>query len=626
MHMLAFSQKQKMGMFLIILTLGFVVLALFTSSRLNGMSQQYQRSSEVSQGSVSILQLQSDILTLASEIKSMSNSDVTSAKQSLEHITTSVVTDTAFLHDVGLEDSAQQLSDSVVQYQQAVSPWLALKSELGFSVEEGKLGELKSLASIIEKKITETGMVTINSDFQAMIKAQQNYLLQPSENNLKLFNRAMGTFVNMSNSYAMLDLYQKEVDQFKKTFLRVNELSEQVKQAERVLLATEVKMKDVVSGVGEQLKSMSQTFRETANADANQTVWSVLLACGILALFSIATFTLIGMTQARSLNQTTQIMKSVSTGDLAQRVPVGNNHNDEFTQLAQTINTSCENLGALVHEVQESSQALSTNASELNLGLDRLAVNQSDVLGQTQLLASATEEVSVTTQEVSNSLEFVAEVSRASTQAAEEGAQIIGSAIQSIEDIGRILESASQHIGQLEEASSKIDTVMDIINGIAEQTNLLALNAAIEAARAGEQGRGFAVVADEVRSLAVRTVDAVEDISGTIEKMKRESAEVIQYIGQSEQSMAKGRERGHSAMQAMSQITEKADDAAQRTEVIFDSIKELATTSQSMADNMTQISAAMQELEENNGQLKAISEWVNQRSISLSQDCQKFTV
>lgn len=626
MHMLALSQRQKMGLFLVILTLGFVVLALFTSSRLNGMSQQYQRSSEVAQGSVSILQLQSDILTLASELKSMSNSDVANAKQSLEQITANVGNDIAFLSEVGLGDSATQLSDSVSQYQQAVLPWFDLKGELGFSVEEGKLGELKSLASIIENKINETGMVTINSDFQAMIKAQQNYLLQPSDNNLKLFNRALGTFVNMSNSYAMLDLYQKEVDQFKQTFLRVNELSEQVKQAESTLLATEERMKEVVSGVGEQLKSMSQTYRETANADASQTVWSVLLACGILALFSIASFIVIGISQTRSLNQTTQVMKAVSIGDLSQRMTVGDNNKDEFTQLAQTINASCENLGSLVHEVQDSSHALSANASELNEGLDRLAFSQSEVLGQTQLLASATEEVSATTQEVSNSLEFVAEVSRASTQAAAEGSKIIGSAIQSIEDIGHILESASQHITQLEEASSKIDTVMDIINSIAEQTNLLALNAAIEAARAGEQGRGFAVVADEVRSLAVRTVTAVEDISGTIEKMKHESAEVIQYIGQSEKSMEMGRERGHSAMQAMTQITEKADDAAQKTEVIFDSIKELATTSQSMADNMTQISAAMQELEENNGQLKAISELVNQRSTSLSQDCQKFTV
>jgi methyl-accepting chemotaxis protein len=167
---------------------------------------------------------------------------------------------------------------------------------------------------------------------------------------------------------------------------------------------------------------------------------------------------------------------------------------------------------------------------------------------------------------------------------------------------------------------------MEIINGIAEQTNLLALNAAIEAARAGEQGRGFAVVADEVRNLAVRTVDAVGEISGTIETMKKESAEVIQYIGQSESSIHAGQEKGHEAMTALNQITEKADDAAHQTEVIFASIRELATTSQSMANNMIEISSAMKELEHNNEQLRQTSQLVDQRSSSLNSDCGRFNI
>lgn len=232
----------------------------------------------------------------------------------------------------------------------------------------------------------------------------------------------------------------------------------------------------------------------------------------------------------------------------------------------------------------------------------------------------------MTTQEVSNSLEFVSEISRSSTESAEKGAQIIGAAIGSLEEVSTILTSAAGHIQQLEEASSKVDSVMDIINGIAEQTNLLALNAAIEAARAGEQGRGFAVVADEVRSLAVRTVDAVAEISETIDTMKKESSEVIQYIGQSETSMRTGQEKGHEAMQALRTITEKADEASHQTDVIFASIKELATTSQSMADSMTQISSAMKELEENNEQLRSISQVVEQRAGSLNSDCQRFTI
>ncbi|MCO7021616.1 methyl-accepting chemotaxis protein, partial [Vibrio paracholerae] len=129
----------------------------------------------------------------------------------------------------------------------AITPWLSIKQELGFSIDEAKLGRLKLLAGTIEKKIAETGMVTLNSDFQAMIKTQQNYLLQPTAENLKKFNRAMASFENMSNVYAMLDLYEKEIGEFKKTFVRVSELSQQLNDAEYKLLNTEEAMKSLIS-------------------------------------------------------------------------------------------------------------------------------------------------------------------------------------------------------------------------------------------------------------------------------------------------------------------------------------------------------------------------------------------
>ena len=626
MDMLALSQKQKVTLFLLVLTIGFASLAFFTSDRLSQMKSHYHSSAEIADGSLSIYQTQSHILALGGELDSMTGAKVSATLARIDDIVVSIGKDSKFLSQVGLVSQAEQLTQSVLDFKDAVSPWLSMKQELGFNIDEGKLGQLKQLAAIIEQKIAETGMVTLNSDFQAMVKAQQNYLLQPTEQNLKLFNRAMGAFESMSNVYAMLDLYEKEIEQYKETFVSVSELSKQLTAIEQQVNTTKVNMTQLIGSITSELGGISARYQSVAENTSQQTLWSILVACVILAVFTITISALQNASLSRSLNRTKEILYSLSTGDLSQRMVQSRNPNDEFNQLATSINQGCENLGELVSGVQNSSLALSSNAAELNQGLDRLAHNQSEVLGQTQLLASATEEVSVTTQEVSNSLEFVAEISRSSTHAAEEGAKVIGSAISSLEEVGSIMTSAAGHINQLEEASSKVDSVMDIINGIAEQTNLLALNAAIEAARAGEQGRGFAVVADEVRSLAVRTVDAVSEISGTIDTMKKESAEVIQYIGQSESSMKTGRERGQQAMDALKLITEKADEASHQTEVIFTSIKELATTSQSMADNMTQISSAMKELEENNEQLRNVSGVVEQRSDSLNQDCQKFTI
>ncbi len=626
MDVLKLSQKQKITLFIIVLCIGFVSLGLYTALSLTGMGTQYKQSSNITSGALAMQSTQAELLSLASEKESLTADQVSQAKDKLNRLMEHVQTDVQFLQQLNLNDESQQLQQVTSQFNQSLLPWMDLKSELGFNVEEGKLGELKTLATTIETKIAETGMVTINSDFQAMVKAQQNYLLQPSEQNLKLFNRAMASFVNMSKSYSMLDLYEKEVGKFKETFLRVSELSQMVNEQQAQLVTSESQAKSLIEMLSKQIESISETYQMQAEKAGTQTQWSVLVACAVLAVITISIFIMLSVSLTRSLTQTKAVMDRLSQGDLSQRMPISNNPNDEFNQLALAINQSCEHLGELVKAVQERSEALSGDAAQLNSGVDDLVNGQSDVLGQTQLLASATEEVSVTTHEVSNSLAFVSNVSKSSTEAAENGSKIIAAAIGSLEDVGKILSSATGNIQQLEEASTKVDSVMDIINSIAEQTNLLALNAAIEAARAGEQGRGFAVVADEVRSLAVRTVNAVTEISSTIETMKKESAEVIQKFGQSEQTMRIGQERGHEAMEALTQITDKAGEAAHQTEIIVSSIKELATTSQSMADSMTQISVAMKELEGNNEQLRSISRVVDQRSSELNSDCQRFSI
>ncbi|EHK9015335.1 methyl-accepting chemotaxis protein [Vibrio vulnificus] len=626
MDMLALSQKRKIQLFLSILTLGFVALAAYTSNQLTSLTDQYSQSSRVSTGAGQIAQTQVELLQLTGKLGQLTATQVNAIQADVTHLEQNVRQAGETLVQFDLNTQADNMQQAVNALAKSLAPWLRVKSELGFNVDEGKLGQLKDLAKVIEQKIEETGMVTINSDFQAMIKTQQNYLLQPNEQNMKLFNRAMAMFVNVSNSYGMLDIYEKEIEEFKQTFIRVSELSQQLGALEQQLKNNQREAINLIQQASEQLNAVADDQQQRAASSASETQWSVLIALAALAVFTIVIFLSISVSLTRSLDRISQVIKAVSNGDLSRRLTLSSNANDEFNQLSQSVNESCENLGKLVSEVQESSHSLAGHAGELRVGLDKFAHHQGEILGQTQLLASATEEVSVTTQEVSNSLEFVTQISRASNQAAEDGGKIISEAIGSLEQVAQILNSAAGHISQLEEASSKIDSVMDIINGIAEQTNLLALNAAIEAARAGEQGRGFAVVADEVRSLAVRTVDAVSEITGTIQTMKNESAEVIQYISSSGQTIEKGQQKGHEAMDALKHITAKADEANHQTEIILSSIKELATTSQSMADSMTQISQAMRELESNNGELRDVSQLVDNSSRQLSNECQKFTI
>lgn len=622
----ATSQKNKITLLLVIFTLGFALLGAYTGNQLSSLTQQYDLSNNVAAGASKVVGTEVRLLTLAGMLDDLERSQINQVNYDISIISNNVEENNALLAEVGLKSQADHLSAVVKGFELSVQPWLVARSELGFNADDGILGRLKVLAATIESKILDTGMVTLNSDFQAMIKAQQNYLLSPSEKSLKSFNYAMTGFENMSNSYAMLDLYQTEVGQFKKTFKRVSELSQELGRLEQKLAQSEASAIMVVKDIDSRLKAISKQYYLTAQVAADKTKWSVLTACGVLALITIASFVILSASASKAIAAITNILNSIADGDLSKRMEITSNPNDEFNQLATLINQSCINLGHLVEGVQVSSEALSDDAGKLDTNLDSLIVNQSEVLEQTQLLASATEEVSVTTKEVSNSLEFVADISRSSNQAAEEGGAIITQAIGTLEEVSTILNSAAGHIQQLEQASTKVDSVMDIINGIAEQTNLLALNAAIEAARAGDQGRGFAVVADEVRSLAVRTVNAVGEISGTIETMKKESSKVIQYIVHSSDSIQAGQKKGMEAMHALERITEKSDEVSHQTEIIFASIKELATTSQSMADSMVQISTSMKELEESTSIIRDTSQAVDQSSTKLNSDCQLFDV
>ena len=209
----------------------------------------------------------------------MQGSQVAKAKEDISDIVAAVNNDLSFLNTLGLESYATELATSIGDFEAAVIPWLGLKQELGFNIEEGKLGELKQLATIIEQKIAETGMVTLNSDFQAMVKSQQNYLLQPNEKNLKLFNRAMGAFENMSNVYAMLDLYEKEIEQYKATFKRVSELSKQLGSVEQQLISTKMQLKTIIAAATGELGTISAQYQSSAENSSGQTVWSILVAC-----------------------------------------------------------------------------------------------------------------------------------------------------------------------------------------------------------------------------------------------------------------------------------------------------------------------------------------------------------
>ncbi|MDX1398687.1 MAG: methyl-accepting chemotaxis protein, partial [Oceanospirillum sp.] len=198
-----------------------------------------------------------------------------------------------------------------------------------------------------------------------------------------------------------------------------------------------------------------------------------------------------------------------------------------------------------------------------------------------------------------------------------QGAQVIGQAIQALADVAEVVDEASSSVETLGARSKEIDVVIDLIVGVAEQTNLLALNAAIEAARAGEAGRGFAVVADEVRTLAEQTVKATTDITEKVEAIQKDTQSVINAMQQSRSRVEQGRALGDQAVEAVRAIEQQTRDAADQTQEIMNAVREVAQTTSQMAQDMDHIAHEIGQNHEATGQIVSASRAVHERAEQL---------
>jgi methyl-accepting chemotaxis protein len=264
---------------------------------------------------------------------------------------------------------------------------------------------------------------------------------------------------------------------------------------------------------------------------------------------------------------------------------------DEVGAMSLALKIRASELRAVVGRVSDSSQQLKGSAESLASTIERTNVRVHDQQSQTDQVAAAMHEMSATVQEVARNAAYAADATTEAQQAADEGRAVVTETIQSIRAVAGCVEQAAEVINQLHSNAANIGTVVDVIRGIAEQTNLLALNAAIEAARAGEQGRGFAVVADEVRTLAQRTQQSTQEIQDMVERLQAGA---------------------NQAVKAMENGTEKTESSVQRATAAGSALEDIARVITKISDMSTQIATASEEqsavAEEINSNVAAINE------------------
>ncbi len=315
---------------------------------------------------------------------------------------------------------------------------------------------------------------------------------------------------------------------------------------------------------------------------------TLLVSVGILVLGGLVAAYFLRNTR-RAFTQVTASLEEIASGDgdLTRRMP--DQGNDELAEMGRVFNRFMEKLQLMVDEVRQGSERLREAAGRLTELSVRTKSSSSQQQHKIQQVAEAMQGMTATVQSVAHNATAASTSAQAADQEASRGRGIVGEVVQAINELASEVEHTATTISRLEEDTVQIGGVLDVIRGIAEQTNLLALNAAIEAARAGEQGRGFAVVADEVRTLASRTQDSTEEIQNMIERLQAGAREAVSAMEQGRQRTSHAVETARSADEALQGITGAVSTIAQMNSRIATAADEQSGVAEAINRNVADI-------------------------------------
>tara|TARA_R110000737_G_scaffold41126_1_gene61683 strand:+ start:2612 stop:4630 length:2019 start_codon:yes stop_codon:yes gene_type:complete len=382
--------------------------------------------------------------------------------------------------------------------------------------------------------------------------------------------------------------------------------------AANAILATQVDLanKAAMASGAEVKESVSNGTRNTL----------VITLISVLLAIAIAWITLTSI--IRPLGRVNEMLNVVASGDLSRKLDESGN--DEFAQLSRNCNLLIDSLRNLIQSIVSRSTQLATAAEQTSAVTAQSTTAIQEQRTQVEQAASATTEMSSTAQSVLMSAnDALGEIKQADDEA-ERVKVISGRNRQTIELLANEVESASQVINKLQQDSASIGGILDVIRGIAEQTNLLALNAAIEAARAGEQGRGFAVVADEVRTLASRTQVSTQEIQNMIEVLQGGAEKAVAVMDTGKKQATNCVEQSIEAEQALDTITHAVHEAFDRSSQIATAAEEQSVVAHEISENLESIVAIAEQTTAGAQQTAESSSEVARLAEELQQSVQEF--
>ncbi|MGY5451998.1 methyl-accepting chemotaxis protein [Agarivorans sp. MS3-6] len=429
-----------------------------------------------------------------------------------------------------------------------------------------------------------------------------------------------------------LESFNQKFSQWKSSSSEVFSLLKQGEKKQAITLSSGPSLQDfenlrqVYNAATEAAEILAKGIKQQSFEEVSTQLSMLVFVSSVTILLSIVLAYFGPKILTDSINRITERINDISQGDgdLTQRLEI--RRNDEIGELATSFNQFVDLLEVLISNVNKFSRELNHSITDINQKSEQTTEVSKEQNQSVEMIATAVTQMAAAIREVANNANNTAEEINTVNNQTEQGQNVTKESVEHITLLSNTVQDATNVIENLSQDSDRIASVLDVIRGIAEQTNLLALNAAIEAARAGEQGRGFAVVADEVRSLASKTQQSTEDIQKMIEALQNGVTRAVDAINKGS-SVAKGTvDLAEQTLEALNQILESTSKVSEVSASTATSTEQQSHVTEDIDRNLTELADKTRMNLDNAQESMAAAQIAIEQAKQLDQQLNRFKV
>lgn len=582
--------KEKLIILVFMTLIGIVLISGAGLVGLKSLSDGFSKQNDMGDYRQATLEIAKNLYSAESIVSTLTSDRIEGLVKLLDVILEQAVSLNA--HPISAQypellERSEHLLLQAEKYKEFRTGWLLNSQKIGFSLSDAALGSLVSHGS----SLFEASFSMIDEPITKINRYQKSYVIDRDVTDEALLEENLVELERVVEKMGWNDIpLGKLVANYRIAFERVKKL---FKQEAIILVSLDPVISQFVDGVEGTNAYLENTIQKDVLievAESKKRAMIIMLLVSVLmASLIVISLTIMSHKLTSQLAQIQLFLRSVASGNFSQRLPVMGNERDEFAQLQTACNQMTDDISSLVEQVVKGNDGLLEVRNELEHKVDHLGDSSTEIEEKAAFCSTATHQISKVVSDVARLADSVAESSKSASSVTQEGSLIVSDCVSSIENISKLISSTNNEVEVLAKSGNQMLGIIDVINDLADQTNLLALNAAIESARAGEAGRGFSVVAEEVRALAQKTVSATSDISRIVDAFEKQFRVMGGLMSEGIELAHSGQKNANNATDAFQSIQLTIQQVASEINQVTTAVKDISAQSNSVTSQIEKI-------------------------------------